>query len=149
MTGSRRQAKRRHPLVRLVMWATPLLLVGLLVVGGLVLFGSLGPTPLEKAAKACSVEENTVQARGNGTSLTVASDADRNGWQATIMSVCVLTELEASESVMGKIEDSSAGAGPQSDSWDDYVVTWTYDQGAGLEIVVERGQGAVDDFQRA
>ena len=148
MSGSRRQARPRHPLVRVAIWLTPLVLVGLLVAGGLLIFGSVGPTPLEKAADLCSVGENTVEARGNGTSLAVASGKNRTGWQATIMSVCVLTELGASDSVMEKIENSTEQTGPRSDSWDDYVVTWTYLPQEGLELVVETGE-ASGDFERA
>ena len=147
MSGARRQAKTRPVWVRVAMWVAPLVLVGLVVAGGLVLFGSVGPTPLESAADSCSVGENTVEARGNGKSLAVASGESRTAWQATIMSVCVLTELDASESVKAKIEAATEQTGPMSDSWDEYVVTWTYAPRDGLEIVVETGKG--DDFERA
>ena len=148
MTGSRKRDTPRHPLVRVAIWLVPLVLAALLVVGGLVLFGGLGPTPLEKAADTCSVGKNTVKTADDGTSLTVAVGKKRTGWQATIMSVCVLTELEAPTSVKVKIERAPEATEPESDSWDDYVVTWTY-QRDGLEITVEMGKGAVDDFQRA
>lgn len=148
MSGSRRQEKPRHPVVRVAIWLAPLVLVGVLVAAGLLLFGSVGPTPLEKAADACSVGDNTLEAAANGTSLAVASGKDRTGWQATIMSICVLTQLGVSDSVMEKVEGSTEQTGPQSDSWDDYVLTWTYANRDGLELVVETGKDA-NDFERA
>jgi hypothetical protein len=149
VTGARTQRKRRNPVVRVLLWIAPLVLVVLLAIGALVLSGSVGPTALEKAAEACSVGENTVAAVDDGTSLTVESGDDRTGWQATIMSVCVLTELEVSDPVMEKVAATKAASDEQSDTWDDFVVTWTYSPRDGLEIVVEMGKSAVDDFQRA
>jgi hypothetical protein len=131
------------------MWATPLILAGLLVAAAVVWFGSVGATPLEDAADVCSVGEDSLQSEDNGKSLAVASGDDRTGWQATVMSICVLTELDASDSVMGDIGEAAALTGQQSDTWDDYVVTWTYGSDAGLEIVVEMGDAAVDDLKRA
>ena len=149
MAGTRSRRMDRPLWVRVAMWVAPLVVVGLLVVGALLTFGSLGPTPLQKAADACSVGENVVQASDTGTSLKVASGKQRTGWQATVMSVCVLTELGAPESVKAKIEVAPDATTPQNATWDDYVVTWTYDPDAGLEIAVQMGKAAVDDFQRA
>jgi hypothetical protein len=149
MTGARKRNKRRTPVVQVAMWAAPLVVAGLLVAGAFRWFGSVGSTPLEEAAEACSVGENTLEPDDDGKSLEVASGENRTGWQATVMSVCVLTELDASDSVMGEIGDAAASTGQQGDTWDDYVVTWTYGPDAGLEIVVEMGEAAVDGFQRA
>ena len=149
MPGTRSKKRDRHPLVRVAIWVAPLVVVGLLVAGALLKFGSLGPTPLQKAADACSVGKNVVQASDPGTSLKVSSGDARTGWQATVMSVCVLTELDAPESVKAKIEVAPETTPPQNATWDDYLVTWTYDPDAGLEIAVQMGKAAVDDLQRA
>ncbi|AIY17742.1 hypothetical protein GUY44_06910 [Pimelobacter simplex] len=96
-----------------------------------------GGTDLKDVAATCEISEapEVVTVGDGGDSLTVG---DGQAEVANKASTCVLDELDAPDSVRGKVLDTNAAQGRQSDSWDDWEVSWTYHPDRGLHLIVEK-----------
>lgn len=103
-----------------------------------------GPSEIENAVSTCNDRLNVDLAAGDdgqsvsvsGSTFALPTEAERAGL-ATQVSLCILEELDVPDSVMAKVQDTTAMMGRQSDSWGDYTASWTYHPDHGLELVVE------------
>jgi len=53
------------------------------------------------------------------------------------VATCVLDELDAPSSIVPKMAQTRALDGTQSDSWDDFEVSWTYHPDNGFNVIIE------------
>lgn len=93
---------------------------------------------LADAADDCA-EKGQPRLGDDGHTLTVVSPGGgpRSGRVATKVSTCVLAAIDVPDSVVAKIEATTAMMGSQNDTWDAYELTWTYHPDQGLQIIVE------------
>ena len=122
-------------------------------------------TPLGKAHKKCSAEvadalgddsefkaSQFVTLEDDGRTLAVgapANEEDGDVGEATgnlysvitgSLVVCTLKELDGPDSVMSKMESTTALMGRQSDDWDDYEVSWSFHPDNGLDATFEQNE---------
>lgn len=104
---------------------------------------------LQDAADACADEmvgnflqpddlvatEEFIEVLDEGETLTV-NGGDQ--FQTVPAGECVLNELDVPESVKAKMAATTAMMGSQTDSFDDYELTWSFHPDSGLNLVVEQ-----------
>lgn len=56
------------------------------------------------------------------------------------LTVCTLEELDGPDSVLSKMESTTAMMGRQSDDWDDFEVSWSYHPDNGLDATFEQNE---------
>lgn len=112
--------------------------IAALVVTAFVGFMLTSGTSLNDVGATCEIAEapEVVAVLDGGDSLAVAGGGQMD--VATKATTCVLDELDAPESVRTKVFDTSAIQGRQSDSFDGWQVSWTYQPAAGLLLLVEK-----------
>ena len=111
--------------------------LGLLAVGGVV-FVSMAPTKLESAVESCSLERNlylTLDSDGKG--LYLDGDGDENPGMNISEIVCVLSYLEVPNSILSRMDNTTALMGQQIGSWDGISVLWSYHPSNGLDISLD------------
>lgn len=116
------------------------LVVGLLLgaVSGAVAGSLSASNGIAGSVKTClaeDVEGVTVMDKGRSLEMSTSGN-DSTGTTITTV-VCILTELEAPESLYSRIESTRALDGTQEASWDGYWASWTYHPDNGLNIIVE------------
>lgn len=93
---------------------------------------------LATAADKCEVDgaPEIVRLGDEGDSLTVAASGQAS--QTSMASACVLNELDAPDSMIAKIVETSAAQGRQEDAWDSWKASWTFHPDDGLQLIVEK-----------
>ena len=89
---------------------------------------TLFPTKLEKAGSACDFQ--TVD-NGHGLifDMTEESEAQMN----TVG--CILYELDTPQTILAKMDHTSALSGVQTAEWDGISASWTYHPDNGFDII--------------
>lgn len=98
-----------------------------------------GGDQLVDAETECEVSgaPEIVQVGDDGDTLTVT--AVGQPVNVNKAADCVLSELEAPDSLRAKMDETTANQGRLQDSWDGYDVSWTYHPDDGLNLIVEKG----------
>jgi hypothetical protein len=120
-------------------------------------------TPLGKAHEKCAGEvtdglgddsefeaSQFVALEDEGLTLSIgapSNDEDGDVGEATgnlysvitgSLTVCTLEELDGPDSILSKMESTTAMMGRQSDDWDDFEVSWSYHPDNGLDATFEQ-----------
>lgn len=107
-----------------------------------------GPTPIEAAKKLCINGipfsegldvDNYVSVLDDGDTITLRTIPEKYAMLTGVTYqsvVCVLTALDAPESLSHELGKTSANDGRQRDSWDKYEARWSYHPDKGLDIMI-------------
>lgn len=98
-----------------------------------------GPTPIETAVETCDLTDSAGISVGDaGQSLTVQTTGAENSYGADVTDLaCVLAELDASDSVMARMDSTRALDGRQTGTWDVFEASWGYHPDDGVNLVIE------------
>lgn len=96
------------------------------------------------ALSQCEIEESDsgVYLMDSGSSLSMNATETGIGSVGVEEVVCVLTELEAPQSVLARMSRTRALDGTQTATWDEYEASWTYHPDNGLDMIIEGGSDA-------
>lgn len=119
-------------------------LMGALAVAGLAFLGVAAwvlvvlvggsDTDLERADQKCSTSKLDLETGDDGDSMRIVA---KNSDGVAVMA-CVFAELDAPDSLIGKLQDTRGLDGRQEDSWGDYTASWTYLPEDGYHVVIEK-----------
>lgn len=118
-------------------------LIGLIAVTAMLATSGCGesrPTKLEKATDNClqsGSEWAEVHDEGKALHLQVQGFS-REGLKREEAD-CVLKAVDAPDAVFTKIDNTTAGGGEQTASWDGYAATWRMDvmDGTGIQVMAK------------
>lgn len=116
------------------------LTAGLLLsaVGGAVGDALASSNAMEDAVKTCSAADmDGVDVMDKGTSLNLSTAGKESEGTSMVTVVCVLTELEAPDSLFARMDSTRAMDGTQDATWENYTASWNYHPDSGLNITVE------------
>lgn len=90
------------------------------------------------AVETCSAADTVgVDVMDEGKSLNLQTTGEESTGTSLATVVCVLTDLDAPESIFNKLEATRALDGTQSSEWPGFAASWTYHPDNGLNIIVE------------
>lgn len=92
---------------------------------------------LEDEGRSLSIGAPSVEEDGEVGELT----SDLYSAVTATLTACVLEDLDGPDSILRKMESTTAMMGRQSDDWDEYEVTWSYHPDNGFDATFEQ----VDD----
>ena len=96
---------------------------------------SVAPPVLVRVARACLL---SIEASDDGKSLTLDTIGTEDFSGNSIEEVsCVLSELNAPDSIFERINHTRALDGMQSGIWDEFTAYWTYHPDDGLFLTIE------------
>lgn len=98
-----------------------------------------GSTAIESAVEDCGLTDAAGISIGDeGHSVTIQTTGEDNTYGADIYeTVCVLQGLDASDSVIARMDSTRALDGRQMGTWDDFEASWGYHPDDGLNLVIE------------
>ena len=98
-------------------------------------------TAIADATETCDVASSSYITVGDGgQSLAMQSEGEEALGAEYADIVCVLDQLDVSDSVTNRISSTRALDGRQSAAWDDYSASWGYHPDHGLDMVIEISQ---------
>lgn len=93
---------------------------------------------IPEAVEACSAADTAgVDVMDEGKSLSLQTTGEESTGTSMATVVCVLTELDAPESIFNKIDSTRALDGTKTAEWSGFSASWTYHPDNGLNIIVE------------
>ncbi|MDJ0312720.1 hypothetical protein [Arthrobacter sp. H35-D1] len=108
------------------------------VVGGAVGGAVAGPSAIPTAVEKCAAVDATgVDVMDAGKSLNLSTAGTENDGANMLTVVCVLTALEAPDSLSTKLDSTRALDGTQRSEWAGFTASWTYHPDNGLNIILE------------
>ncbi|WP_188536972.1 hypothetical protein [Kocuria dechangensis] len=98
-----------------------------------------GSTDIETAVEDCGLTDVAgISVGDEGHSVTIQTTGDENSYGAVVFEmVCVLQGLEASDSVISRMDNTRALDGRQTGTWGDFEASWGYHPDDGLNLVIE------------
>lgn len=116
--------------------------LGVGLVAGLLLgqleFPQSSSEAIPAAVEACDVESRIgIDVGDEGQSISMQSEGAESTGAPYSEVVCVLTELETSDSVLARIDSTRALDGRLTGEWSEFSASWGYHPDNGLDIVVE------------
>lgn len=127
--------KRRS---RILTIATCILAVTTLIFGGIVVAAEVitfreNHSSLTKVYDSCKdVDEGALGLGDHNNTLTVEESGGLDAYS------CVTSTLPIPEATQAKIGATNGFSGTQSDSWDGYKATWSYNKNNGLDLVIQK-----------
>lgn len=102
----------------------------------------LGSTAIETAVEDCGLMDAAgISVGDEGHSVAMQTTGEENTDGADIFEVaCVLQGLDASDSVIARMDSTRALDGRQTGTWGDFEASWGYHPDDGLDLVVEETQ---------
>ncbi len=116
------------------------LVAGLLmgVVGGAVGGELASSSAIPNSVEKCSAADTTgVDVMDNGMSMNLRTAGKKSDGATMLTVVCVLTELEAPDSLLTRLDSTRALDGTQTGEWAGFSASWTYHPDNGLNIILE------------
>ena len=101
-------------------------------------FGS-GPTAIEAAVENCGLTDSAgISVGDGGRSISIQTTGAENYYGAEVSDLaCVLDGLDASDSVIARMDSTRALDGRQTGSWDGFEASWGYHPDDGINLVIE------------
>ena len=105
---------------------------------GAIFLSQLGPTPLERAVEACGLESDfAVSLDEGGGALFIEGEGNESSGLDVTETLCILRDLEVTDSVISRMSNTSSLNGQQEGSWNGITALWTYHPDNGLDIFLE------------
>lgn len=98
-----------------------------------------GSTDIEEAVADCGLTDAVgISVGDEGRSVAIQTTGEENTYGADIFELsCVLRGLDASDSIVARMDNTRALDGRQSGSWDDFEASWGYHPDDGVNLVIE------------
>jgi hypothetical protein len=94
--------------------------------------------PLQAAALSCNTfGDPDVSVGDEGASLIIDTDGEESSGTDIDNLFCILDELDVSDSVMARMENTRALDGTQEAEWGEFFASWTYHPDDGLDVIIE------------
>lgn len=93
---------------------------------------------LQKAVEDCDAAEMdgvSVVDKGAGLTVDTKGEDDSNG-ASMVATACILKSLEVPESVIAKMDATTAMQGRQTAAWKNVEASWTYHPDTGVKIII-------------
>jgi hypothetical protein len=115
--------------------------IAMLAILGLV-FGACsgGSSAIQEAYDACASGRNLsgVEVADEGESILIDGEPQDSSAGASISdTVCILDALDVPDSVIARMERTTALQGQQEATWSGLIARWTYHPDNGLDIIIE------------
>ena len=96
-------------------------------------------TKIEDALAECSIRptDSNFDVGDGGYTLSIDGEGEEDSGADLSDIACVLFELEVSDAVVGRIDNTRALDGTQEGSWDNFFATWSYHPDSGLSMIIE------------
>lgn len=97
---------------------------------------------LQKAVDACNLAgTNGVSVGDKGASLTIDTEGKDDSSGASLEDMaCILEELKVPDSVVAKMDATSAMQGRQTAAWDSVEASWTYHPDSGVKVIITQAK---------
>lgn len=98
-----------------------------------------GSTDIETAVEDCGLTDAvgiTIGDEGHSVSIQTIGEDNTYGAEVSEMA-CVLQGLDASDSVIARMDSTRALDGRQTGTWDDFEASWGYHPDDGINLVIE------------
>lgn len=135
MADELKKYKRRS---RILTVTTCILAVTTLVFGGIVVAAEVitvreNHSSLTKVYNACKdVDEGALSLGDHNNTLTVEESGGLVAYS------CVASTLPIPKATQSKIGATNGFSGTQTDSWDGFKATWSYNKNNGLDLVIQK-----------
>jgi hypothetical protein len=98
-----------------------------------------GSTDIESAVEDCGLTDAVGITIGDeGHSVSIQTIGEDNSYGADVSEMaCVLQGLDASDSVIARMDSTRALDGRQTGTWDDFEASWGYHPDDGINLVIE------------
>lgn len=108
------------------------------VVGGAVGGAVAGSSAIPNAVEKCAAVDTTgVEVMDKGRSLNLRTAGEESEGTDFVTVGCVLTELDAPDSLTTRLGSTRALDGTQSGEWAGFTASWTYHPDNGLNVILE------------
>ncbi len=95
-------------------------------------------SPIDDAVSACGVDGTEgVQVGDEGRSISISTEGAESSGAPYAALVCVLDELEVSDSIVSRMDSTRALDGNLSGEWGDFSASWGYHPDSGMNVVIE------------
>lgn len=137
MAAELKKYKRRS---RILAITTCILAVTTLAFGGLVVVAEVitvreNHSALSKVYDACKDaddDEDTLSLGDHNNTLTVEESSGLDAYE------CVASTLPIPKATQAKVGATNGFSGTQTDSWDGFKATWSYNKNNGLDLVIQK-----------
>jgi hypothetical protein len=102
-----------------------------------------GSSPLQKAYDTCSSGgyRSGIELADQGRSILIDGEPQDSTVGASISDIfCVLDALDVPDSVIARMERTTALQGQQEATWSGLIARWTYHPDNGLDIIIEMSE---------
>ena len=100
---------------------------------------ALQETQIEESLSECSISsaDRYFDIGDGGYTLSIDGEGEESAGADISDIACVLFELDVSDAVVGRIDNTRALDGTQEGSWGNFFATWSYHPDSGLSMIIE------------